>query len=820
MILDGDVLPLRNRDFALAPEGSFGERFEAARDHARIVGNADGRHMALMRAYDNRIRDVEEATSIRLPHPYRDGGAMGDSVDAAISAEEREAAFMARLAEIAQQHPDKGGRIKAERAISEDARELARAAEASVGEITEGRSTLRNIFDPALLAGGFIGGFEDPINQATAGVGIPFAVGRGVLMGIVRAGLGNAAINAGVTATAQPWVQSWRAEAGLPSGFKEAAHDVAWSAAFGGVVGATLEGGGRAIGAGVRAAVGKKTPTPDPSPQGGGERRGFDDAAADETIKTAKTAIQEMPADARAALRALEQQRELELTAPKNVNIDDHLDALARAERFLDDPENNAPPTAPPLAREADGPAIDDGNAGSFGRKIKIGTREAEATMVRADQLKFDAATFQYKRGGDAEGVTDKLRSVKVWDQSSAGWVYVFERADGMRVVADGHQRTGLAQRMMAGGHDPIELPAYIFREKDGWTPSEVRARAAQKNIREGTGDVTDTATVIRERPSLLDKSLPLGSAHLRQAVALAQLSDEAWGMVRAGVLPPHLAQAIGEQAATAPALHRGLAEALIRQDIATADQARLVVARALHAGAKVAETRAQMSLFGDDFFAQTLVVEQAKVLDAAMKKLRQDARLFGLLTDRGETIERKGNVLAGDANKQTEQLAKIAADLIERLSRVDGPVSDIVNAAARDVADKKLSYGKAADQVTEQVIELFQREGLNAVINREPRLPLIEEKFAEPGTPEAVEKASAALTRQEPKALEADVPPPDKVDNGANRAGAERADLFDMLPQEGRGDNLITRAERDADAAREGELADMVALCNKGGQQ
>jgi hypothetical protein len=342
---------------------------------------------------------------------------------------------------------------------------------------------------------------------------------------------------------------------------------------------------------------------------------------------------------------------------------------------------------------------------------------------------------------------------VQQWNEEAAAKVFVFERSDGSRVIADGHQRLALAQRLSRRGQD-VRLEGYLFREADGWTPGEVRARAAKKNLQEGSGSVLDTATILREQPNILDRSVAVSSEHFRQAQALARLSPEAFGLVRAGVIEPYIAAPIGEQASGAPMLHRGLAEALIRQDIATAAQARIVVAQALRAGAKLAETRAQMSLFGDEFFAQTLIAEQAKVIEAATRKLGQDARLFGLLRDKGEKIEAKGNVLAGDANASTARLAKIAGELVERLARLDGPVSDVVAQAARAVADKKLTVAKAADDVAEKVIELFETQGLNALLHREPRLPAPESKPIEPATPEAVERAQVR------EALSASAPP------------------------------------------------------------
>jgi hypothetical protein len=809
VIFAEDVLPVRREDIAQGPVATFGEVFEAAREQALYAGRTDMTYNALARAYDERIRDVQEATGIVLDNPMSVTVPAGNAftmspAEAAIDQldmRDRQEAFTARLAEIEQQHPDKAAKIRAWLDPRQDATDIQRRAETTLEEAAGSRSTLSAL--PALFAGGLVGGFTDPANLITLGVGPASTVGRTGLSAIVRAGIVNAAATGVVTAGMEPFIQTQRAAAGLKSGLGEAASDVAWSAAFGAFLGGGLKAGSEAL----RVARGRAAPR-QAAPEPAKPAPGFDDAGVDATIKAADQAAPEMPPEARAALTRLKAERDAEGFTPKDVDVQDHLDALTAAERAIDEPDAAPPPRDATVAERADGPAIDDTNGGSFSAEVKIGGKPALRTLVKAKDLQFDPETFQYKGGGDAQGVTEKLRSVTRWDQSSAGWVYAFERADGTRVVADGHQRTGLAQRLMASGDaKDIELPAFVFREVDGWTPSEVRARAAQKNIREGTGDVIDTATVIREKPSLLDRSVPMGSAHLRQAIALSRLSPEAFGMVRAGVIPPHLAQAIGEQAASAPELHRGLAEALVRQDVATADQARMVVAGALRLGAKEAEAKAQISLFGDDFFAQTHIVEQAKVLDGALKKLSQDARLFSLLRDKGEKIEAKGNVLAGDVNARTAQLAKIAGELVEKLARTDGPVADIVDAAAAAVARKELSAAKAADQVAAQVVDLFEREGLNGVINRAPRTDAPPTKPVEPATMEAVEKAEA-------QARAAEIPAEAKA--SAEPPAPREASLFDMLPADDGSDRLLTPEAMQAEAKRADQLADMVSMCNE----
>lgn len=166
---------------------------------------------------------------------------------------------------------------------------------------------------------------------------------------------------------------------------------------------------------------------------------------------------------------------------------------------------------------------------------------------VDANRLTQDPDTFQFKSGGDHKGVTDRLKGVKSWNPAAAGKVMVFERADGQQVIADGHQRTGLAQRLMADGHAPIKMDAIVLRERDGWSARDVRAYAAIKNMHESSGNPLDMAKVMRERPDLVTSSLPVSDAKIRDAKALANLSDPAFRMVTSGTVKPEIAAAVGE---------------------------------------------------------------------------------------------------------------------------------------------------------------------------------------------------------------------------------------------------------------------------------
>ena len=94
--------------------------------------------------------------------------------------------------------------------------------------------------------------------------------------------------------------------------------------------------------------------------------------------------------------------------------------------------------------------------------------------MVSLDPstVKIDAARFQFKSGGDAQGVTNALTGVKEWDNNASGVALVWEDLKGDRYVVDGHQRLGLAQRF----HE--RASAGELRRR-GWPPG---SRTSKRN--------------------------------------------------------------------------------------------------------------------------------------------------------------------------------------------------------------------------------------------------------------------------------------------------------------------------------------------------
>lgn len=326
--------------------------------------------------------------------------------------------------------------------------------------------------------------------------------------------------------------------------------------------------------------------------------------------------------------------------------------------------------------------------------------------------LEVDAGRFQFKEGGDAAGVTDRLRDVEAWDPVRAGIALVFEQADGRLFIADGHQRRGLAARLLERDPDAdIQLTAHVFREADGYTDAQVRAIAAAKNLAEGTGTAVDAAKVLRADPSLLDASLPRSSAMIRDAQGLMRLSDGAFGAVINDVVPASQGAIVGRLVSGADE-QLAVIGVLARAEPASAFEAEAVVRQAVAAGFRKVQGEAA-DLFGA-VPTESLFADRARVLSRAAAILRKEKQVFSTLSREADTIEGAGNQLARTGNEQRADTNARLLDVLQALAHRTGPVSEALTRAARD-ADG--NYAAGARQFADELSRLADEGGLDGLL-------------------------------------------------------------------------------------------------------
>lgn len=436
-----------------------------------------------------------------------------------------------------------------------------------------------------------------------------------------------------------------------------------------------------------------------------------------------------------------------------------------------------------PLPDEpADGGRGNTGPGGSAGLEVaEYQGRRILSGSFDPMQVEADPARFQFKQAGD-EGLTDRLSGVTQWDRTAAGRSILFEDADGRVIIADGHQRRGLARRMIESGEDLTpRLDGFLMRERDGWTPSDVRVVAALKNLREDSGALLDAARVLREAPHLAnDRSLPITGEFMANARDLARLSDEAFGAVSSGVISERNGAVIGSLSADRPDLHLSMVD-LIRQG----DPRSLDEARALVQEARLADF-AEANGLQDDLFggapAQSTLIARARLRAAVLKQLRGDARLFSSLIRNADAIEAGGNALA-----RTENAARLARDMIaysaiDKLALRVGAVGDTFGDAAGAVTRGDLTLAQGARNIIDELRESSRlADALDAErrINLDPSAPSDIARQALRAFDEPGGRGQREQTRPKPK-----------------DAGAEARASWDDLPE-------VTEEQRALDVAR-----------------
>ena len=350
--------------------------------------------------------------------------------------------------------------------------------------------------------------------------------------------------------------------------------------------------------------------------------------------------------------------------------------------------------------------------------------------------VEADPARFQYKGDGDAEGVTNRLRGVERWDATASGKAILFEDLDGRIIVADGHQRRGLARRLAEQGWEDAQLDGYLFRARDGWTDRQVRVVAALKNIREGSGTIMDAAKLFREAPGAVrDRSLPVTGDFIAQARQLASLSDDGFRAVVNGVIPERYAAVIGEQAADRPELHGDLVELIRRGEPKSAEGARALVQEGLLDDFIESEGR-QMDLFGG-LPRESTVIARARIREAVLANLRKDANLNAALVKNAEAIEAGGNILARTDNERRLAEDRAASELVSRLALRSGEMGEAFAEAAAAVTKNEMTPAAAAKGLTARI---------RAAVAAGERLELERAEALTPEPPSALDRDNAAL--------------------------------------------------------------------------
>lgn len=671
---DPTALPLEGA--RSQPRISQWQNFQAAQDAFNHVDAGQASSQVLRDIWEPIIDEVNQATGSNFWSPT-DALNIGIGISATAGNPESRYRYQAeRVLNHIQQNrdslPEEITSLTLDR-FDELAVERAQQSIADFEFATEDRP---GFLDSAVrFLGGLSAGAADPSN-------VPYlAIGGAGSKSLLSFAFREAVINAGAEAALQPSVAEWYETIGLPYTTADFFRNVGFAAVAGAGFAVGVRGAARG------AELASEAAAPFAAQVRGVPRAAFETARfldnaepslevmlnnqqLREGIRVLESAGVRLSREAKTALDMAQALDELDAENP-GIAPGDHAERVAEAEQAI---VNGTVPRMADLAPEE-----------MTASAVAAQPRPTGGVIFEYDprDIQVDAETFQFKTGGDALGVTERLQGVTEWDPYLAGVITVYEYRDGSTFVADGHQRLGLAKRLLEQNPDAnIRISAYRIRETDGITPQEAMVTAAIKNIAEGTGTAIDAARILRLDPNRLT-GLPPRSQLVRQARDMMELTDEAFGAVINEVIPTNYGAIVGRVLGDRPELQNAAIEVLAKADPANVFQAEAIVRQVREADA---EQVTQISLFGEEIVTESLYAERARILDRAFKALRRDRAAFESLTRNADRIEGEGgNVLDRQANeRRAEQNAQIIA-LLQTLANRKGPLSDALSNAARE---------------------------------------------------------------------------------------------------------------------------------------
>jgi uncharacterized protein YoxC len=542
--------------------------------------------------------------------------------------------------------------------------DMAQQAQKELADITNTSTDFSN--QVARFFGMIAGAGTDPAM-------VPFLFAGGGPGTVLKVAFREAVIGAGATAFIQPAVADWYKELGYDYTWRDFRNNVTAGAVGGAAFGVALKGAG----AGIRLTNNQM-------------KKG---------IKVLSDNVNGVDARTRALIDLLDSVDDLNFTNPgRDLLI--HQTRLAEAERAIG---NGEMPRLTPLTTDDVRPEVYEGSADNIGGIV---------FKFDPDKIGVDAETFQYKSGGDEFGVTEALRKETVWDIQQAGTITVYEYADGRLVIADGHQRLGLARRIKK--QDPSQdvfLIGYKIKETDGITPGEARVNAALINIKLGTGSLIDAAKVFRDAPERMHE-IKKNSDHIRQAKDLSYLTPDAFGSIVNEVIVERYGSIIGRILRDKPELQQSAIAIVQKSAPENVFQVEAIVTQIRNADF---EEIKQISLFGEESNIESLFPQRAKILDESIKLLRKDKAAFETITRNSEKLEAAGNQLAKDVNERMAQTDAQAIEIIKANANRKGALSDALSAAARD-AKSTGSYAKSVRNFVESIRRAMESNELSII--------------------------------------------------------------------------------------------------------
>jgi hypothetical protein len=344
---------------------------------------------------------------------------------------------------------------------------------------------------------------------------------------------------------------------------------------------------------------------------------------------------------------------------------------------------------------------------------LSLLSRDWDQNMRPTAEIQADPQRFQFKGNTNEAGeqIGNSLAGVDRWDVVAEGVIDVWtDPANGVTYVVNGHNR--LARGRQLG------IPTLPTRELQAAAAGEARALGALANIKEGRGTVFDAAKFIRESgittPDQLQRmGAPMKDGHAARGLALAQLPDDLFQAAIEGRLSVGKAAALGGSGLDEQGM-RAAFKSLGGRDMSDAKFAEIV--EQVRNTPRVVVDDGQGRLPWLDEEPLLLMEQKADLVVKIRSDLLKDKRFFGTAARGADRLEQAGNRINVEGNKAIAADAEQVLSMFDRLKYAPGPVSDLLNDGARQIAEgakAKVVADRIRDQVAEAVRVSLEDQGL-----------------------------------------------------------------------------------------------------------
>jgi hypothetical protein len=326
--------------------------------------------------------------------------------------------------------------------------------------------------------------------------------------------------------------------------------------------------------------------------------------------------------------------------------------------------------------------------------------RDWQQSFRPTGEIQADPQRFQFKQGVNEVGEQggNSLAGVDRWDTVAEGTLDVWtDPANGATYVVNGHNRLARANQ--------LGVPTVPVRELPAATAEEARALGALANIKEGRGTVFDAAKFMRDSgitsPEQLQRmGAPMTDGHAARGLALSQLPDNIFQAAVDGRLSVGKAAAIGGSGLDETQMQRAYQALSSGKDMSDAKFSEIVQQVR---SAPVVEG-SQVDLFGNTE-AMSLMGQKADLVTAIRGDLLKEKRVFGTAARGAGRLEQGGNVINVENSRAIAADAQTVLGMFDQLKYAPGPVGDLLNDGARQIADGAKAK-VIADRIREQVAE------------------------------------------------------------------------------------------------------------------